>query len=196
MKHPNYIDGERIRLRPAVLTDRYPIYKALAHSELTDTLLGHPSLDQTPLLSFEQFCDDYKQHYFDDSKPESGRCFIIELDGQAIGQVNYNEIDKSRTELDIWMFAEKYCGLGYGSEALRLLCDYLQNRLHVHGFYIKPSASNPRAIRAYEKAGFRRTALSDGEALKEYGRKDSIDDVYMQRNIEPFIQPDTEKSDD
>ncbi len=186
MNHPDYINGEHIRLRPAVLTDRDPIYKVLARSELTGNLLGHPSQDHTPLLSFEQFCDDYKRHYFDDSKPESGRCFVIELGGQAIGQVNYNEIENARTELDIWMFEEKYCGHGYGSEALRLLCDYLQSRLRVQGFYIKPSASNPRAIRAYEKAGFRRTALFEKEALQEYGRKDSIDDIYMQKDIEPL----------
>ena len=185
MKHPCYIDGERIRLRPAVATDRRKIYEALARSELTDILLGHPGQNCTCLLSYEEFCDDYKLHYFDDSSPESGRCFVIEVDGQAIGQVNYNEIErhKKRTELDIWMFAEQYCGHGYGTEAICLLCDYLQSH-NVLGFYIKPAASNPRAIRCYEKAGFRRTMLSDEEALLQYGKKDSVDAVYMTRNIE------------
>lgn len=192
MKHPDYIDDQRIRLRPAVVADRRQIYEALARSELTDILLGHPSQDHTPLLSYEQFCDDYKPHYFDDSNPEFGRCFVIEVDGQAIGQVNYNEINrgKSRTELDIWMFGEQYCGHGYGSEALRLLCDYLSRGCGVDGFLIQPSASNPRAIRGYEKAGFRRTMLSDEQAAMEYGRMDSIDAVYMTRNIEQMAPPD------
>ena len=82
------------------------------------------------------------------------------------------------------MFSEQHCGPGYGSEALSLLCDYLQSRLDVEGFYIKPSASNPRAIRAYEKAGFKRSTLSDEQALRDYGSKDSVDTVYMTRNIE------------
>ncbi len=113
---------------------------------------------------------------------------MIEVDGHAVGQVNYNDIERNRnwTELDIWMFAEKYCGHGHGSEALRVLCGYLSSALKVVGFYIKPSGSNPRAIRAYEKAGFIRSALSDEEALLEYGRRDSIDTVYMTRNIEPI----------
>ncbi len=191
MKHPDYINGKSIRLRPAVMTDRYPIYLALAHSDLTDILMGHPSQDYTPLLSYEEFCDDYKSYYFDDSRPELGRCFVIEVDGQAVGQVNYNDIekDKNRTELDIWMFSKKQCGYGRGSEALRLLCDYLGKQSGVDGFYIKPSASNLRAIRAYEKAGFIRTTLSDEDAQVEYGSKDSIDSIYMTRNIEAVHLP-------
>jgi len=186
MKHPDHIDGKRIRLRPAVLADRWPIFRGLARSDVTDILLGHPSQTSTPLLSFDDFCDDYRQYFFDDSKPEGGRCFVIEVDDQAMGQVNYGDIDRgrSRTELDIWMFGEQYCGHGYGSEALSLLCDYLQSRLDVGGFYIKPSGSNRRAIRCYEKAGFRRSALPDEEASREYGPKDSLDTVYMTRNIE------------
>ena len=186
MKHPDYIDGQRVRLRPATLEDRQQIYRALARSDLTDILLGHPSQNYTPLLSYEAFCDDYVRYYFDDSNPEGGRCFVIEVDGQPAGQINYNNIerDRSRTELDMWMFSEQLCGHGYGSEALSLLCDYLQSRLDVDGFYIKPSASNPRAIRCYDKAGFRRSALSDEEVLREYGPKDSIDTVYMTRKIE------------
>jgi len=158
----------------------------LARSELTDILLGHPSQDSTALLSYESFCADYEQYYFDDSKPEGGRCFVIEVNGQAVGQVNYNEIDrdKNRTELDIWMFAERLCNHGYGTEALRLLCDYLRSQFNVEGFVIKPSAGNPRAIRAYEKAGFTSSALSAEQALAEYGEKDSIDTVYMTKNIE------------
>ena len=120
MKHPAYIEGRRVRIRPATMADRRMIYEGLARSDLTDILLGHPSQDHTPLLTYEAFCDDYKPYFFDDSWPEGGRCFVIEVDGQAVGQVNYNDIeaDENRTELDIWMFEEKSCGHGYGTEAL------------------------------------------------------------------------------
>jgi len=178
------------------MTDKRKIYEALAHSELTDILLRNFTENSTLLLSYAQFCDDYKTHYFDDSHPELGRCFVIEVDGIAIGQVNYNEIesDKNRTELDIWMFSEKLCGNGHGSEALRLLCDYLRREMKVDGFYIKPSMSNPRAIRAYQKAGFFMTKLAGEEAEVEYGsRLDSINSVYMTRNIEPVVSDNADK---
>lgn len=169
------------------------IYRGLGQSDVTDILVGHPSQMHTPLLSYEAFCDDYKQYFFDDSNPEGGRCFVIEMAGQTVGQVNYNDIERDRnwTELDIWMFAEKHCGHGYGTAALCALCDYLSSHFNVVGFYIKPSASNPRAIRAYEKAGFVKSILPEEEALLKYGRRDSIDTVYMTKNIE---QPDTADS--
>ena len=43
MKHPAYTEGERVRLRPAVMSDRGQIYDALARSELSDVLMGPPS---------------------------------------------------------------------------------------------------------------------------------------------------------
>lgn len=76
MKHPDHIDGEHIRLRPATLDDRRMIYRGLARSDVTDILVSHPSQACTPLLSYEAFCDDYKQYFFDDSNPEGGRCFL------------------------------------------------------------------------------------------------------------------------
>ncbi len=83
------------------------------------------------------------------------------------------------------MYSVELCGNGHGSEALRLLCDYLRREKKVDGFYIKPSMSNPRAIRAYQKAGFFLTKLASEEAAVEYGSElDSIDSVYMTRNIE------------
>jgi len=162
------------------------IYESLARSDVTHILLAHPTQPETPTLTWEQFCDDYKSHYFDNASPYAGRCFVIDVDGEAVGQVNYNTIDmvKGRTELDIWMRSEATCGKGYGPDALRTLCDYLFREFGVHEFLIQPSASNLRAIRAYEKAEFRRVTLSQEDAEAEYGPKNSADSVYMTKNIE------------
>jgi RimJ/RimL family protein N-acetyltransferase len=186
MRHPDHIDGLAIRLRPATTADRRMIYEGLAHSDVSDVLLMDRHTGQPLPLTYETFCDDYVDYYFDDTRPEAGRCFVIEVDGRAAGQVNHNDIEPcaNRTELDIWMFGERNCGHGWGTEALRLLCDYLHREMGVHGFYIKPSARNPRAIRSYEKAGFVRTALSEDAALAAYGPRDAPDTVFMTRNIE------------
>jgi len=186
MKHPDYIDGRSVRLRPAVGSDRRMIYEGLAQSDVSGFLLTDPTTGQPRALSYEAFRSDYVDYYFDDSHPELGRCFVIEVDGRPVGQVNYNDIerDANRTELDIWMFAERHCGHGWGSEAVRLLCDYLHRHMGVHGFYIKPSASNTRAVRGYEKAGFVRTVLPDDEAIAAYGPREDPDTVFMTRNVE------------
>ena len=50
---------------------------------------------------------------------------------------------------------------------------------------VQPSARNPRAIRAYEKAGFKRLGLPIGEARALWGPSDYADSVYMVRAIPP-----------
>ena len=177
--------GTVVRLRPAVLQDKRMIYNALARSDLTDRLLGHPDGNSTPLLSWHAFCADYGEHYFDDSNPKAGRCFVIEVRGKPVGQVNYNQIDpdKKRVELDIWMFSKVLCGNGYGPDALRTLCSYLVGKFHISEFVIQPSASNSRAVRAYEKVGFRKVLLNPKAAEKEFGPRDSIDGIHMTMNV-------------
>ena len=190
------LKGNVVRLRPAAPEDKRMIYNALARSDLSDRLLGHLDDNSTPLLSWQAFCADYVSHYFDDSNPHGGRCFVIEVGGKPVGQVNYNQIDakKKRVELDIWMFSEALCGHGYGPDALLTLCDYLSSKFGISEFVIQPSASNARAVRAYEKAGFRRVSLIPEEAESEYGPRDSGDGVHMTKSIEPgaalaWVQP-------
>jgi len=50
-------------------------------------------------------------------------------------------------------------------------------------FMIQPSASNPRAIRAYEKAGFSRLDLPLESARELWGPNDYYDSVYMVMTI-------------
>lgn len=49
----------------------------------------------------------------------------------------------------------KYRGKGYGSDALRLGLNYAFSELNLYRVGLDVIASNTRAIRAYEKAGFR-----------------------------------------
>jgi diamine N-acetyltransferase len=145
-----------MRLRPARVADRRRIYDWLARSDLTPVLLGGGTVDEKPVLSWAEFCRDYRRHYFDGSRPQLGRCFVIRADGDDVGQVNYNDIDRrGRTvELDIWLRSEAHCGHGYGTDALETLARHLRRTFGVRRFLVNPSAANARAIRAYHKAGF------------------------------------------
>jgi RimJ/RimL family protein N-acetyltransferase len=109
------------------------------------------------------------------------------MNGDDVGQVNYNDIGerqgKRRTELDIWLRSEKDCGQGFGTDALLTLSRYLFHHFGVQEFMVQPSARNPRAIRAYEKAGFVQLPLSIGEAEAQWGASDYFDSVYMVKTI-------------
>jgi len=48
-----------------------------------------------------------------------------------------------------------YRGKGYGSEAMRLVLDYAFNELNLYRLGLDVIGDNARAIRAYEKLGFR-----------------------------------------
>ncbi|MFC3852898.1 GNAT family N-acetyltransferase [Salinispirillum marinum] len=177
------VDVGDIQLRPAVIADRRQIFEALARSDLTDVLLSHPSQLYTPLLSYEDFCSDYQDHYFDGSRPELGRCFIIEHAGEAVGQVSYNDVDPASgfVELDIWMFGSQFAGKGFGTRALDALCRHLAVSLGIERFFMQPSASNERAVRSYRKAGFREATAGELAILKGISSPDAPDPFYMVR---------------
>lgn len=80
----------------------------------------------------------------------------VRLDGSIIGWVSAHEETAEKypyVALDI-MIATEHHGNGYGPEALRAVIDHFAERGH-HRFTIDPSADNTRAIRAYEKTGFK-----------------------------------------
>lgn len=57
-------------------------------------------------------------------------------------------------ELRILLGADQAQGQGFGTRACRLLLDYSFTKLGLHKVYLYVSAINPRAQRAFSKAGF------------------------------------------
>jgi aminoglycoside 6'-N-acetyltransferase len=82
--------------------------------------------------------------------------WIIEVDGELAGWIQYYEEtdpDYRHVALDLSL-ATAHHGRGLGPEALRLVVNHFASAGH-HRFTIDPAADNARAIRAYEKVGFR-----------------------------------------
>jgi RimJ/RimL family protein N-acetyltransferase len=150
------IKGEIISLRPATMDDRLSVYQWLTQSDLTSLMLGPPNFYDHPIPTWEEFTDDYKDYFFDGSAPYRGRCFIIEHNTIAVGQINYNDIhlDDQSTELDIWLSAKKHTSKGYGTDALETLCNHLHESMGCTNFILAPSKRNIWALKAYLKAGF------------------------------------------
>jgi len=150
------IYGKIVTLRPATLKDRHSVFEWLAHSDTTPQMLGLPDFPENPRPTLEEFTLDYSDQYFIDSKPELGRCFIIEINGEPTGQVTYNKIwfEDGIVELDIWLAARRHTGKGYGPDALQTVCMFLYEEFGCNKFLIAPSRRNNYAIKAYQKAGF------------------------------------------
>ncbi len=148
-------------------------------------MMGPPDYPDRPIPTWEEFCADYQPHYFDDSEPFSGRCFIIVAEGQDVGVVCHNAIDEQRrlTELDIWLRTEADCGKGYGPSALGLLCEHLHEAYQVAEFIVRPSNRNCRAIAAYQRAGFELLPLTPAEQRTRFGGGDYDDCVVLLKSV-------------
>lgn len=111
---------------------------------------------------------DYEGSSDDDALLEG---WSVRLGDVIIGWVGYYEETEAKypsVALDIMIDAAHH-GQGYGPESLRAVIDHFAERGH-HRFTIDPNAKNERAIRAYEKTGFKAIGIArQYERLTEGG---------------------------
>lgn len=139
-------------------TAEIPIfYQWATQSDSAPFWYGELQGDRVP--TYQEFLEEWKSYYFSGSKPEKGRCLVILVEGKAIGQVNYNEINRedNSVELDIIIAEEANKGKGYGPDALGALSEYLFCEMKIQTCWIEVIDKNPRAVRAYRKTGFEPT---------------------------------------
>ena len=96
------------------------------------------------------------------------RYFIAELGGRPIGAMQicdphlepthyWGEIAPNLRAIDIWIGASTDRGKGYGAQMMRLALQRCFADAHVTAIVIDPLASNERALRFYQRMGFRPT---------------------------------------
>ncbi len=172
----------QLRIVPSTPQDKRKAYAWLCQSETTKSHMGPPDFEDHPIPSWEEYCADFEDWYFDGSQPEKGQLWMITLGNEPIGAVCYSSFHLRNTgaELDIWMATDAHCGKGFGSEAIRLLCDHLQNHLGIGQFIIRPSERNARAVRAYEKAGFVRVPKDEKQLVVQEFLLEEYWDAYGQ----------------
>lgn len=77
---------------------------------------------------------------------------------QPLGSVYIRDIDRvhHKGEYGIFIGEEAARGRGVGTEAAQLMIRYGFEKLGLHRIYLRVLADNERAIRSYEKAGFKK----------------------------------------
>lgn len=82
-------------------------------------------------------------------------------DDTPLGSVYIRDIDRrhQKAEYGIFIGEESARGRGVGTAAARLMLEYCFREEKLHRIYLRAFASNERAIRSYEKAGFVREGL-------------------------------------
>lgn len=97
---------------------------------------------------------------------------VVEVAGQVAGGIEYaEELDPQyrHAGIDVYL-SERFQGRGLGSRAVALLARFLFDVRGHHRLTIDPAADNRRAIRAYEKVGFRRVGVMRQYELRADGR--------------------------
>ena len=100
---------------------------------------------------------------------------LVEGD-RPIGSVYVRDIDMEhkKGEYGVFIGEEDCLGKGYGTEAAELMTEYAFEYIGLHKLMLRVYADNERAIRSYEKAGFKKEAY-----LK--------DDVYVQGQYRDIV---------
>ena len=128
----------------------------------------------------ESFTREEVISFFETSLEDENRVFflIIAPDGSIIGESVINEIDWelrcANFRIDIFQPTKRDQGIG--TWAARITRDFAFEKLNLHRLELDVYSFNPRAEKAYLKAGFkkegvRRDAVLDGDT---YG-----DDIFM-----------------
>ena len=139
---PPVLDGDLVRLRPLVKSDRAALIEVLADPSVVewwDTRGPEGSADE--LIAGEP-------GWF---------VWAIEADGRLAGSIQASEEedgDYRHAGIDIFMSAP-FQGRGLGIDAVRTVARWLLEVRGHHRLTIDPAAANARAIRTYEKVGFK-----------------------------------------
>ena len=93
-------------------------------------------------------------------EPESTR-WTIEVDGKVAGLIQFSQEPEPKyrhASIDLFLDPTLH-GHGLGTEAVRRVVRHLIHDRGHHRVTIDPAVANTAAIRAYEKAGFRRVGV-------------------------------------
>jgi RimJ/RimL family protein N-acetyltransferase len=145
------ITGDRIRLR------------AIERADLAQFVdwINDPEVRQG-ISAFLPLSMAREEHWFEEmlKRPIEEHPFALEIQQDKkwtlIGSCGIFDIDwiSRRAEIGIMIGVKSQWNKGYGTETMRLILKHGFETLNLHRLFLRVFDTNPRAIRAYEKAGF------------------------------------------
>jgi RimJ/RimL family protein N-acetyltransferase len=167
--------GDTCYLSPLNINDAEKYTEWLNNLELTVNLSIYDSIinTETEKSILEKLSKEHNYSIVDKKTDELiGSCGFINLD-------NLNQT----AEAGILIGNTEYWNKGFGTEALSLLMDYGFNALNLHNIFIRFYSFNERAIKSYEKIGFKiigkyREALLRGKKRHDILLMDILHDEF------------------
>lgn len=122
--------------------------------------------------------DEYKWFESQTANSNTTYNFAIESleDGKYIGGCGINSVDwkNSIVVVGIFIGEKNYWGKGYGTDALRVLINFIFNQMNIRKVTLNVYSFNHRAIKSYEKIGFKTEGVLRKQIFKNGEFHDEI----------------------
>lgn len=143
--------GEKIRLREYKKEDIKLAQEYINDSEIKKLL--------NPGIPFLYTYEDEEKWYENLSASKDTYNFAIETleDKKYIGGCGINEVDWKNSYVVVGIFIgdKDYLGKGYGTDAMKVLMHFVFEQMNIHKIKLNVFSFNKRAIKSYEKCGFK-----------------------------------------
>lgn len=180
MSNVAFLSSERTYLRPVEKEDLSLLYQ-WANDAVLRGLIGE--VTPTSLGSLEEFLEK--------ARADNSRIWLVIVakeTNRVIGETGLLRMFPAwrTTDMSLIIGDEDARGKGYGAEAIRLMLSYAFGYLNFHRVAIGVVGTNERALRFYEKAGFKREGLQrDGyyynHAYQDFVMMSMLENEYRDR---------------
>ena len=163
------IESKDLRVRTLVDNDKIQLAKWLSNPEILQYYEGRDN-------PFD--VEKVEQEFFDD-EGDATRC-LVEFEEMPIGYLQYYEVDEEERQIygydgseeiiygmDQFIGESGYWNKGIGTQLVHLVVAYLIREKCADRIVMDPQTQNERAIRCYEKCGFKKVKLLPKRELHE-----------------------------
>jgi len=150
---PRVLTGKRVYLRPLAKEDSVYLRKWSDDAEIRGLIGEVTSMSQADCEKFfEEAYADVSRDWF---------MVVVKHSSQVIGEAGLLRMDRAwrATDVSVIIGEKEEWGKGYGTETILLLLDYAFRDLSFHRVAIGVVGFNERALRFWQKVGFRREGI-------------------------------------
>ncbi|GAB6189108.1 GNAT family protein [Marinitoga arctica] len=163
-------EGKKVRLRAYKKEDLDKVVEYINDIEVRRGL--------TPGIMFPFRYEDEEKWYESINPLGNGEYnFAIELKktGEYIGGCGIPNVDWKNSVVTVGIFIGKpFLNNGYGTEAMKLLVNFVFNEMNINKVKLHVFSFNKRAIRSYEKVGFKIEGVLREQIFREGKYHDEI----------------------
>lgn len=168
--------GERVTITPMKLEDVYLLKDWGTHE---NPLLSDYNLKDLSLEELEAWC-------YHKIKNKNNRYFsVFNEENRFIGYMGIKNIRKIfRDSVLGIVFDPNYVNKGYGTESIITFLDYYFNEMDMKRLYLEVAKFNKRAMRCYEKCGFK---IVDSYLVEFFDQSIDTNNPYYVKEKSSFV---------